>query len=155
MESVDLPPPLSPAVSCDFEWGSCAWTNVRIPLMDTYDWDWTYGKALERPISAPEKDHSPGTPEGRQTLYILQTNCSKPVKYRGWYWWPLFPSCQFLGCNAAPMATLFRLTNPKQVYRSAVLTSHWLLTCVSVRGQQHFQDNRNGIPQISLSAGFL
>ncbi|XP_077333177.1 apical endosomal glycoprotein [Lithobates pipiens] len=52
------------AVSCDFEWGSCAWTNVRIPLMDTYDWDWTYGKALERPILAPEKDHSPGTPEG-------------------------------------------------------------------------------------------
>ncbi|KAM5145693.1 apical endosomal glycoprotein [Mantella aurantiaca] len=52
------------AVTCDFEWGSCAWTNVRIPLMDTYDWDWTYGRALERPNSAPEKDHSPGTPEG-------------------------------------------------------------------------------------------
>ncbi|XP_018412272.1 PREDICTED: apical endosomal glycoprotein-like isoform X2 [Nanorana parkeri] len=52
------------AVSCDFEWGTCAWTNVRIPLMDTYDWDWTCGNALARPNFAPEKDHSPGTLEG-------------------------------------------------------------------------------------------
>ncbi|XP_075042409.1 apical endosomal glycoprotein [Mixophyes fleayi] len=51
-------------VSCDFEWGSCAWTNVRIPLMDTYDWDWTNGAALNRPSLAPNKDHSLGTSEG-------------------------------------------------------------------------------------------
>ncbi|XP_072286197.1 apical endosomal glycoprotein isoform X2 [Pyxicephalus adspersus] len=52
------------AVSCDFERGSCAWTNVRIPLMDTYDWDWTYGNALDRPNMAPCKDHTTGTAEG-------------------------------------------------------------------------------------------
>ncbi|XP_068105051.1 apical endosomal glycoprotein [Hyperolius riggenbachi] len=52
------------AVSCDFELGFCSWTNVRIPLMDTYDWDWTYGTALHRPSAAPEKDQSLGTSEG-------------------------------------------------------------------------------------------
>ncbi|XP_063794551.1 apical endosomal glycoprotein [Pseudophryne corroboree] len=52
------------AVSCDFEWGSCAWSNIRIPLMDTYDWDWTNGDALNRPRLAPEKDHSVGSSEG-------------------------------------------------------------------------------------------
>ncbi|KAM9324302.1 apical endosomal glycoprotein [Gastrophryne carolinensis] len=52
------------AVSCNFEHGSCAWTNNHIPLMDTYDWDWTHGAALNRPSLAPEKDHSPGTPQG-------------------------------------------------------------------------------------------
>ncbi|XP_069841728.1 apical endosomal glycoprotein [Dendropsophus ebraccatus] len=51
-------------VSCDFEWGFCSWTNVRIPLMDTYDWDWTNGASVSRPSSAPEKDHSLSSPEG-------------------------------------------------------------------------------------------
>lgn len=51
------------SVSCDFE-GSCSWTNVRIPLMDMYDWDWTNGAAINRPHAAPEKDRSLGSPEG-------------------------------------------------------------------------------------------
>ncbi|XP_073496725.1 apical endosomal glycoprotein isoform X2 [Phyllobates terribilis] len=52
------------SASCDFEWGSCSWTNVRIPLMDTYDWDWTNGAAINRPSAAPEKDRSLGSAEG-------------------------------------------------------------------------------------------
>ncbi|XP_075435198.1 apical endosomal glycoprotein isoform X2 [Ascaphus truei] len=56
--------PCHKAASCDFESGSCTWTNVRIPLVDTYDWDWTSGGARSRKSSAPEKDHSLGTPEG-------------------------------------------------------------------------------------------
>ncbi|XP_040261540.1 apical endosomal glycoprotein isoform X2 [Bufo bufo] len=52
------------SATCDFEWGSCSWTNVRIPLTDTYDWDWTNGAAVNRPSSAPEKDRSLGSAEG-------------------------------------------------------------------------------------------
>ncbi|CAJ0932047.1 unnamed protein product, partial [Ranitomeya imitator] len=52
------------SASCDFEWGSCSWSNVRIPLMDTYDWDWTNGAAVNRPSAAPEKDRSLGSAEG-------------------------------------------------------------------------------------------
>ncbi|CAH2316883.1 apical endosomal glyco [Pelobates cultripes] len=50
--------------SCSFESGSCAWTNTHIPLMDTYDWDWTSGAALSTRDSIPEKDHTLGTTEG-------------------------------------------------------------------------------------------
>ncbi|XP_075690854.1 apical endosomal glycoprotein [Rhinoderma darwinii] len=52
------------SASCDFEHGSCSWTNVRIPLMDTYDWDWTNGAAVHRPSAAPEKDRSLGSADG-------------------------------------------------------------------------------------------
>ncbi|XP_063289572.1 apical endosomal glycoprotein [Pelobates fuscus] len=50
--------------TCSFESGSCAWTNTHIPLMDTYDWDWTSGAALSTRGSIPEKDHTLGTTEG-------------------------------------------------------------------------------------------
>ncbi|XP_053328789.1 apical endosomal glycoprotein [Spea bombifrons] len=56
--------PCDEAATCDFESGSCAWTNTRIPLMDTYDWDWTSGAALTTKNSALEKDHTLGTSEG-------------------------------------------------------------------------------------------
>ncbi|KAM3911615.1 apical endosomal glycoprotein [Leptodactylus fuscus] len=52
------------SASCDFERGPCSWTNVRIPLMDTYDWDWTNGAAMNRPSSTPEKDRSLGSVQG-------------------------------------------------------------------------------------------
>ncbi|XP_053551405.1 apical endosomal glycoprotein [Bombina bombina] len=56
--------PCHEAASCDFEMGSCSWTNVRFPVLDTYDWDWTSGAALIGQSSAPEKDHTLGTSEG-------------------------------------------------------------------------------------------
>ncbi|KAM4020361.1 LOW QUALITY PROTEIN: apical endosomal glycoprotein [Anomaloglossus baeobatrachus] len=52
------------SASCDFESGSCSWSNVHIPFMDTYDWDWTNGGAINKPSAAPEKDHSLGSAEG-------------------------------------------------------------------------------------------
>ncbi|KAG8561260.1 hypothetical protein GDO81_015309 [Engystomops pustulosus] len=52
------------SVSCDFERGPCSWTNVRIPLIDTYDWDWTDGAATNRPSSTPDKDRNLGSSEG-------------------------------------------------------------------------------------------
>ncbi|XP_056394154.1 apical endosomal glycoprotein isoform X2 [Hyla sarda] len=56
--------PCHESVSCDFEREFCSWTNVRIPLMDTYDWDSTYGASIHRASAAPEKDHSRGSSEG-------------------------------------------------------------------------------------------
>ncbi|KAM4663334.1 apical endosomal glycoprotein, partial [Discoglossus pictus] len=52
--------PCHEPATCDFESGFCSWTNVRIPLVDTYDWDWTSGGAR----TVPEKDHTLGTSEG-------------------------------------------------------------------------------------------
>ncbi|KAM4697166.1 apical endosomal glycoprotein [Rhinophrynus dorsalis] len=56
--------PCHEEASCNFESSSCAWTNVRIPLLDTYDWDWTSGAEQTGQRSAPKKDHSLGTAEG-------------------------------------------------------------------------------------------
>ncbi|XP_066436245.1 apical endosomal glycoprotein isoform X2 [Eleutherodactylus coqui] len=52
------------SASCDFEGGSCSWTNVRLPLLDMYDWDWTNGASINRPHSAPAKDRSHDSTEG-------------------------------------------------------------------------------------------
>ncbi|KAM8934342.1 apical endosomal glycoprotein [Pelodytes ibericus] len=56
--------PCHEQATCDFESGPCSWTNVRIPLMDTYDWDWSSGTGLTEKITAPGTDHSLATPEG-------------------------------------------------------------------------------------------
>ncbi|XP_041430755.1 apical endosomal glycoprotein isoform X2 [Xenopus laevis] len=49
--------PCHEPATCDFESGYCGWSNVRFPLVDTYDWDYTSGGPMD-------KDHTLGTKEG-------------------------------------------------------------------------------------------
>ncbi|KAE8582111.1 hypothetical protein XENTR_v10019954 [Xenopus tropicalis] len=56
--------PCHEPAACDFESGFCAWSNVRFPLVDTYDWDSTNGAGQFLKKTAINEDHTLGTKEG-------------------------------------------------------------------------------------------
>uniref|UniRef100_H2ZZX6 MAM domain containing 4 n=1 Tax=Latimeria chalumnae TaxID=7897 RepID=H2ZZX6_LATCH len=51
---------------CDFELGTCGWSNTLIPKLDSYDWDWNSG-ATPSKYTGPDTDHTLGT---KEDIYI-------------------------------------------------------------------------------------